>query len=112
MKKARYCLNSRLFNIHNVLVVGRTRFELVTNGLKGQLFLYGSIGCVAATKCATQPLARQCILGAGRCFESQATRRWQQGAVVLDHAHQGADFIGVLFSSSCERFRLAVSFSV
>ena len=47
-----------------------------------------------------------------RWFESQATRRWQQGAVVLDHAHQGADFIGVLFSSSCERFRLTVSFSI
>lgn len=45
-------------------------------------------------------------------FEAQATSRWQQGAVVLDHTHQGADFIGVLFSSSCERFRLAISFSV
>ena len=44
-----------------------------------------------------------------RWFEAQATRRWQQGAVVLDHALQGADFIGVLFSSSCERFRQSVS---
>ena len=48
----------------------------------------------------------------GRRFEAQATRRWQQGAVVLDHAHQGADFIGVLLSSACEFFRLAISFSV
>ena len=31
---------------------------------------------------------------------------------VLNQALQGADFIGVLLSSSCERFRLAVSFSV
>ena len=46
-----------------------------------------------------------------RRFEAYTTWR-QQGAVVLDHAHQGADFIGVLFSSSCERFRLAISFSV
>lgn len=84
----------------------------ISYGGSGQLFLYRSIGCVAATKSATQSLARQCILGAGRCFESQATRRWQQGAVVLNHSLQGADFIGVLFSSSCERFRLAVSFSI
>ena len=47
-----------------------------------------------------------------RWFESQATRRWQQGAVVLDHTHQGADFISVLLSSSCEFFRLAISLSV
>ena len=39
--------------------------------------------------------------------------RWrQQGPVVLNHSLQRSDFIGVLFSSSCERFRLAVSFSV
>ena len=48
----------------------------------------------------------------GRRFEAQATGRWQQGAVVLDDSLQGADFIGVLFSSSCEFFRLAISFSV
>ncbi len=34
MKKACYVLDSRLFSIYAVLVVGRTRFELVTNGLK------------------------------------------------------------------------------
>ena len=32
-----------------VLVVGRTRFELVTNGLKGQLSLYESIVYDSAT---------------------------------------------------------------
>ena len=48
----------------------------------------------------------------GRWLEPYPTRWWQQGAVVLDHTHQGADFIGVLLSSSCERFRLAISFSV
>jgi len=44
----------------------------------------------------------------GRWFEPYPTWR-QQSAVVLDDSLQGADFIGVLFSSSCERFRLAVS---
>ena len=34
MKKACYVLDSRLSSIYAVLVVGRTRFELVTNGLK------------------------------------------------------------------------------
>ena len=54
----------------------------------------------------------QAVGGFDRRFDAKAARRWQQGAVILDHAHQGADFIGVLFSSSCERFRLAVSFSI
>ena len=62
--------------------------------------------CPTCRAAGTAPGSRE------RRFESQATRRRQHGAVVLDHAHQGADFIGVLFSSSCERFRLAVSFSV
>lgn len=33
-EKACYVLDSRLSSIYAVLVVGRTRFELVTNGLK------------------------------------------------------------------------------
>ena len=33
-KKPRYVFCSKAFNVYKVLVVGRTRFELVTNGLK------------------------------------------------------------------------------
>ena len=50
--------------------------------------------------------------GRRRIADLEAQRRRDQRAVILDHALQGADFIGVLLSSSCERFRLAVSFSV
>ena len=42
----------------------------------------------------------------------EAQRRRDQRAVIGNHSFQGADFIGVLFSSSCEFFRLAISFSV
>ena len=35
-----------------------------------------------------------------------------QRAVIGNHSFQGADFISVLLSSSCEFFRLAISFSV
>ena len=38
--------------------------------------------------------------------------RRDQRAVIGNHSFQGADFISVLLSSSCEFFRLAVSFSV
>ncbi len=33
-KKPCYIFCSKAFTVHKVLVVGRTRFELVTNGLK------------------------------------------------------------------------------
>ena len=38
--------------------------------------------------------------------------RRDQRAVIGNHSFQGADFISVLLSSSCEFFRLAISFSV
>ena len=48
----------------------------------------------------------------GRWLEHNPASWRQQGHVILNHALQGADFISVLFSSSCEFFRLAISFSV
>ena len=50
--------------------------------------------------------------GRRRIADLEAQRRRDQRAVIGNHSFQGADFISVLLSSSCERFRLAISFSV
>ena len=47
-----------------------------------------------------------------RIADLEAQRRRDQRAVIGNHSFQGADFISVLLSSSCEFFRLAISFSV
>ena len=47
-----------------------------------------------------------------RTADLEAKPRHHQRPVIGNDGFQGADFIGVLFSRSCEFFRLAVSFSV